>query len=200
MGAGRGSNGAVLGIGVAVVTALLAWRCAAAAAQAPPVASTDGGGSGCMPELVSLSPCMGYMSGNATAPAAACCSALSGVLRSSPRCLCMVLGGTAASLGVAVDTARAALLPGACSVQAPPASQCNAAGVPVSSPANPTTSGGTPATPAGTPGSKTTPASTTQYSDGSVNRSRVGEGAPGGRVEAEGGGAPGFIGHDGKGG
>uniref|UniRef100_A0A0D9ZEB3 Bifunctional inhibitor/plant lipid transfer protein/seed storage helical domain-containing protein n=1 Tax=Oryza glumipatula TaxID=40148 RepID=A0A0D9ZEB3_9ORYZ len=129
MGAGRGSNGAVLGIDVAVVTALLAWRCAAAAAQAPPVASTDGGGSGCMPELVSLSPCMGYMSGNATAPAAACCSALSGVLRSSPRCLCMVLGGTAASLGVA-----------------------------------------------------------------------VGEGAPGGRVEAEGGGAPGFIGHDGKGG
>lgn len=48
-----------------------------------------------------------------------------------------------------------------------------AAGAPVSSPANPTTSGGTPATPAGTPGSKTTPASTTQYSDGSVNRSRV---------------------------
>lgn len=28
----------------------------------------------------------------------------------------------------------------------------------------------------------------------------MGEGAPGGRVEAEGGGAPGFIGHDGKGG
>uniref|UniRef100_A0A0E0KK28 Bifunctional inhibitor/plant lipid transfer protein/seed storage helical domain-containing protein n=1 Tax=Oryza punctata TaxID=4537 RepID=A0A0E0KK28_ORYPU len=170
MGAARGSN-VVFGIVVAVVTALMACRCAAA--QAP--ASTDGG-SGCMPELVSLSPCMGYMSGNATAPAPACCSALSGVLRSSPRCLCMVLGGTAASLGVAVDTARAALLPGACSVQAPPASQCNAVGAPVSSPANPTTSGGTPATPTesnGTPGSKTTPTSTTQYSDGSVNSSRV---------------------------
>ncbi|KAF0912812.1 hypothetical protein E2562_019028 [Oryza meyeriana var. granulata] len=169
MGAARGN--AVLGLaGLAVVTALMACRCAA---QAP--ASTDGG-SGCMPELVSLSPCMGYMSGNATAPAAACCSALSGVLRSSPRCLCMVLGGTAASLGVAVDTARAVLLPGACSVQAPPASQCKAAEVPMPSPASPTASGGTSATPTesnGTPGSKTTPTSFTQYSDGSMMNPRM---------------------------
>jgi hypothetical protein len=78
-----------------------------------------------MPELVSLSPCMSYMSGNATAPTATCCTAVSGVLRSSPRCLCMVLGGTAATLGVAVDGVRALQLPAACRVQAPPASQCD---------------------------------------------------------------------------
>lgn len=103
------------GLALAVAVALLAWRCAA---QAP-------SGSGCMPELVSLSPCMDYMSGNVTAPDGPCCSALSDLLRSSPRCLCTVLGGTAATLGVAIDSARALQLPGACKVQAPPASQCN---------------------------------------------------------------------------
>ncbi|PNT73986.1 hypothetical protein BRADI_1g05827v3 [Brachypodium distachyon] len=131
-----------------MAAALLACRCAA---QAPAPAPSSGivSGSGCMPELVSLSPCMGYMSGNATAPGpgTACCSAVSGVLASSPRCLCAVLGGTAATLGVALDGARATQLPGACRVQAPPASQCNALGVPMPSPANPAAAGSTPATP-----------------------------------------------------
>ncbi|OEL36311.1 hypothetical protein BAE44_0002664 [Dichanthelium oligosanthes] len=151
----------VRGLGIAVAAALLACRCAA---QSP-------AGSGCMPELVSLSPCMDYMSANATTPDGLCCSALSGMLRSSPGCLCMVLGGTAASLGVAVDGTRAAQLPGACKVQAPPASQCNAVGVPMPSPAAPgtTTPGASPsdanATPAGS-GSKSTPTSTLPYSDG----------------------------------
>ena len=107
----------VRGLGLAIAAAvLLARQCAA---QAP-------SGSGCMPELVSLSPCMDYMSGNATTPdGPSCCTALSGMLRSSPGCLCMVLGGTAASLGVAVDGARALQLPRVCKVQAPPTSQCN---------------------------------------------------------------------------
>ncbi|GJN23048.1 hypothetical protein PR202_gb10664 [Eleusine coracana subsp. coracana] len=117
------------GLALAVAAGLLASRCAA---QAP------SSGTGCMPELVSLSPCMAYMSGN-----------LSDVLRSSPRCLCMVLGGTAASLGVAIDSARAMQLPGACKVQAPPASQCNGSG------------------------SKATPTPVTQYSDGSIGRPRM---------------------------
>ncbi|KAK3145823.1 hypothetical protein QOZ80_3BG0258010 [Eleusine coracana subsp. coracana] len=149
------------GLALAVAAGLLASRCAA---QAP------SSGTGCMPELVSLSPCMAYMSGN-----------LSDVLRSSPRCLCMVLGGTAASLGVAIDSARAMQLPGACKVQAPPASQCNAAGVPLPSPAAGTTTPDTPAaavpsdanvTPAGS-GSKATPTPVTQYSDGSIGRPRM---------------------------
>jgi hypothetical protein len=50
---------------------------------------------------------------------------VSGVLGSSPRCLCMVLGGTAATLGVAMDSARTLQLPAACRVQPPPASQCD---------------------------------------------------------------------------
>lgn len=105
---------AVRVLGLAVAAAFLAsCRCAAA-------------GSGCMPELVSLSPCMDYMSGNASTPDGPCCTALSGMLRSSPGCLCtVVLGATPASLGVAVDGDRVSQLPVACKVQAPPASQCN---------------------------------------------------------------------------
>ncbi|KAG8098523.1 hypothetical protein GUJ93_ZPchr0013g35376 [Zizania palustris] len=163
-------SSAVLGLVMAMAGALLACRCAAQ----PPASLGGGGGSGCMPELVRLSPCMGYMSGNATAPDAACCSALSGLLSSSPRCLCMVVGGTAASLGVAVDAARVVQLPGACSVQAPPASQCSSLGVPAPSPSpSPSPSPANPTTPGGTPGSKATPSSTTQYSHGSVNKSRI---------------------------
>ncbi|XP_037431557.1 non-specific lipid transfer protein GPI-anchored 2-like [Triticum dicoccoides] len=155
------ANVALLGLVLAVAAALLACQCAA---QAPaPAPSGGGGGSGCMPELVSLSPCMGYMSGNATAPGEPCCAAVSGVLRSSPRCLCAVLGGTAATLGVAVDGARALQMPAACKVQAPPASQCDAMGAPMSSPATPYDPD---VTPAGS-GSKATP--TPQYSHGNVN-------------------------------
>ncbi|KAG2534635.1 non-specific lipid transfer protein GPI-anchored 15-like [Panicum virgatum] len=147
---------AVRALGVAVAAALLACRCAA-----------QPSGSGCMPELVGLSPCMDYLSGNATTPdAPSCCSALSSMLRSSPGCLCTVLGGTAASLGVAVDGARVAQLPGACKVQAPPATQCNAVGAPVASPAAPSDAN---ATPAGS-GSKSTPASTLPYSDGNTGK------------------------------
>ncbi|KAM0853184.1 hypothetical protein ACQ4PT_051247 [Festuca glaucescens] len=123
---GAGYNVAALGLGLAVAAALLACQCAAhGQAPAPAPDPAGSGGSGCMPELVSLSPCMGYMSGNATAPGATCCTAVSGVLGSSPRCLCVVLGGTAATLGVAMDSARALQLPAACRVQPPPASQCD---------------------------------------------------------------------------
>ncbi|KAM3261008.1 hypothetical protein ACQJBY_051960 [Aegilops geniculata] len=164
---GAGHNGvSALGLVLAVAAALLACQCAAQApAPAPAPAPSGGrGGSGCMPELVSLSPCMAYMSGNATAPGEPCCAAVSGVLRSSPECLCAVLGGTAATLGVALDGARALQMPAACRVQAPPASQCDAMGVPLSSPATPYDPD---ATPAGS-GSKATP--TPQYSRGNVDR------------------------------
>ncbi|CAN6322325.1 unnamed protein product [Urochloa humidicola] len=157
-------------LGIAVAAALLACRCAAQ----PPL------GSGCMPEMVRLSPCMDYLSGNATTPdGPSCCSVLSGMLRSSPGCLCVLLGGTAASLGVAVDGARVQQLPGACKVQGPPASRCNAVGAPMPSPAAPGTTA--PEAPAAAvpsdangssagSGSKSTPASTLPYSDGNTGK------------------------------
>ncbi|KAE8797682.1 xylogen-like protein 11 [Hordeum vulgare] len=154
----------LLGLVLAVAAALLACRCTAQAQAPAPAPSGGGGGSGCMPELVSLSPCMGYMSGNATAPGEPCCAAVSGVLRSSPRCLCAVLGGTAATLGVALDGARALQMPAACRVQAPPASQCDAMGAPMSSPAAPYDPDVSPA------GSGSKAAPTPQDSYGNVNR------------------------------
>jgi hypothetical protein len=43
---------------------------------------------------------------------------------SNPRCLCVVLGGGASSLGVTINNTHALELPGVCSVKTPPASQC----------------------------------------------------------------------------
>ncbi|CAM0876804.1 unnamed protein product [Alopecurus aequalis] len=161
---GAGYDVAALGLGLAVAAAMLACQCAGQGQGPAPAPNPAGsGGSGCMPELVSLSPCMGYMSGNATAPGEPCCSAVSGMLSASPRCLCMVLGGTAATLGVALDGARALQLPAACRVQAPPASQCDSMGAPMSSPATPYNPN---VTPAGS-GSKATP--TIQSSHGNAD-------------------------------
>uniref|UniRef100_A0A453M1P5 Bifunctional inhibitor/plant lipid transfer protein/seed storage helical domain-containing protein n=1 Tax=Aegilops tauschii subsp. strangulata TaxID=200361 RepID=A0A453M1P5_AEGTS len=49
------------------------------------------------------------------------------------------------TLGVALDGARALQMPAACRVQAPPASQCDSMGVPMSSPATPYDPEATPA-------------------------------------------------------
>ncbi|RLN42737.1 uncharacterized protein C2845_PM01G31340 [Panicum miliaceum] len=86
-------------------------------------AQSSGSGSGgdCTSALVSLSPCMDYISGNGTsAPSASCCSQLKAVVQSKPQCLCAAIGG------VEIDRSRALGLPAACNVQTPPASQCNA--------------------------------------------------------------------------
>uniref|UniRef100_A0A804M5E9 Bifunctional inhibitor/plant lipid transfer protein/seed storage helical domain-containing protein n=1 Tax=Zea mays TaxID=4577 RepID=A0A804M5E9_MAIZE len=140
------TRGLALALAAAVVTA---WQCAAQRAPSGP---------GCMPELVSLNPCMDYMSGNATAPDGPCCSAVSGMLRASPSCLCMVVGGTAATLGVAVDGDRALRLPAACQVQAPPANQCDVAGAPVPSPVAGTNTPGAQAAAAPSDANNVTPA------------------------------------------
>ncbi|CAL4935388.1 unnamed protein product [Urochloa decumbens] len=87
------------------------------------------GGSDCTSALVSLSPCMDYISGNGSStPSSSCCSQLKSV-QSKPQCLCAVIGGGGASSslgGVTIDRDRALGLPAACNVQTPPASQCNA--------------------------------------------------------------------------
>ncbi|KAE9606474.1 hypothetical protein Lal_00013973 [Lupinus albus] len=89
---------------------------------------TGGGGqSSCVNTLVSLSPCLNYITGNSSTPSSGCCSQLASVVRSSPQCLCQVLNGGGSSLGINVNQTQALALPGACSVQTPPSSQCNAA-------------------------------------------------------------------------
>ncbi|RCV41368.1 hypothetical protein SETIT_9G130100v2 [Setaria italica] len=105
------------------------WLLAAVLVAAASAQSSGSGGSDCTSALVSLSPCMDYISGNgSSSPSASCCSQLKSVVQSKPQCLCAAIGGGASSSlgGVTIDRERALGLPAACNVQTPPTSQCNA--------------------------------------------------------------------------
>ncbi|TVU45561.1 hypothetical protein EJB05_05050, partial [Eragrostis curvula] len=94
-------------------------------------AQSGSGSSDCTSALVSLSPCMDYISGNGTAkPSDSCCSQLRTVVQSKPQCLCAALGSDASSSlgGVTIDRERALALPAECNVQTPPVSQCGSNG------------------------------------------------------------------------
>ncbi|WCJ23815.1 Bifunctional inhibitor/lipid-transfer protein/seed storage 2S albumin superfamily protein [Euphorbia peplus] len=120
--------------------------------------------SDCTNTIISMSPCLNYITGNSSSPSAQCCTQLASVVRSSPQCLCQVLNGGGSSLGLNINQTQALALPGACSVQTPPLSRCNAAS-PAASPAG-TPEVPTSSTPSG-PGSKTVPSTETDgTSDG----------------------------------
>ncbi|XP_047951163.1 non-specific lipid transfer protein GPI-anchored 5-like [Salvia hispanica] len=108
--------------------------------------------SDCTNVLISMSPCLNYISGNSSSPSSGCCSQLRTVVGSQPQCLCEVLNGGGSNLGLNINQTQALALPGACNVQTPPLTQCNAAspaGSPGSAPESPNTGSGD--------GSKTTP-------------------------------------------
>lgn len=97
-----------------------------AAVAAALVASSSAQSSGCTTTLISLYPCLNYISGNVSAPPSSCCSQLASVVQSNPQCLCAALSGDSSSLGgVTIDKTRALALPQACNVKTPPASKCN---------------------------------------------------------------------------
>ncbi|XP_051141550.1 non-specific lipid transfer protein GPI-anchored 5-like [Andrographis paniculata] len=90
--------------------------------------------SGCTTALISLSPCLSYVGGNTSTPSSSCCTRLAGVVQGQPQCLCSLLnGGGASSLGFTINQTLALALPGACDVQTPPVSRCNAANGPTAS-------------------------------------------------------------------
>ncbi|KAG9451965.1 hypothetical protein H6P81_004869 [Aristolochia fimbriata] len=120
--------------------------------------------SSCTAALVSLSPCLSYITGNSSTPSASCCTQLSTVVNTQVRCLCTVLNGGASSIGVALNQTQALTLPGACKIQTPPVSQCNAAGAPATSPA---------ASPSSTPAAPTTPTTATATSPASPSTPSV---------------------------
>ncbi|XP_057800938.1 non-specific lipid transfer protein GPI-anchored 5-like isoform X2 [Salvia miltiorrhiza] len=135
--------------------------------------------SGCTVALMSLSPCLNYVSGNSSSPSASCCTSLSSVVGSQPQCLCTLLRGGGSSLGITVNQTLALALPGVCKVQTPPLSRCddaNAAPAPAdagapSGSADEAPDSPTPTTPAVTDipsgaGSKTVP-----RTDGSTTNS-----------------------------
>ncbi|KAJ6800673.1 putative LRR receptor-like serine/threonine-protein kinase [Iris pallida] len=148
--------------------------------------------SGCTSAIVSLAPCLNYITGNSSTPTASCCTSLAAVVKTQSQCLCTLLNSSAAQFGLNINQTLALTLPGACKVQTPPLSQCNAAApaaspaeapsaptaptVPGTSapttptvPATPSTPGSstpTPSVPAGR-GSNTVPSPTGQPSDAS---------------------------------
>ncbi|KAI3783054.1 hypothetical protein L2E82_13116 [Cichorium intybus] len=81
--------------------------------------------SGCTTALIGLAPCLTFVSGNSSIPSASCCSQLSSVVQGQPRCLCSLLNGGGANLGISINQTRALSLPGACNVHTPPVSRCN---------------------------------------------------------------------------
>ncbi|XP_028762177.1 non-specific lipid-transfer protein 4.1-like [Neltuma alba] len=91
--------------------------------------------SSCNNVLISLSPCLDYVTGNAPLPSSACCSQLGSVVSSQPQCLCEVVNGAASSVGININQTRALTLPTACGVQTPPLSICEASSPTSDSPA-----------------------------------------------------------------
>ncbi|OAY49742.1 non-specific lipid transfer protein GPI-anchored 5 [Manihot esculenta] len=129
--------------------------------------------SGCTNVVMSLAPCLNYVTGNSSTPSSSCCSKLANVVQSQPQCLCALLNDGGSSVGVNINQTLALSLPGACDVQTPPVSRCNSANGPASSPASPPadSSDDTPSIPSipGGSGSKTVPTAD-GTSDASITR------------------------------
>ncbi|XP_009758371.1 non-specific lipid transfer protein GPI-anchored 5 isoform X2 [Nicotiana tabacum] len=81
--------------------------------------------SDCTSTLLTMASCLNFVTGSAETPSASCCSALSGVLQSKPRCLCLIVIGGGSSLGVQINQTQALALPAACKLETPPVSKCN---------------------------------------------------------------------------
>lgn len=83
----------------------------------------------CPSVVISLSPCLNYVTGNSpsnTGPSSSCCSQLANVVQSQPQCLCSLLdGGASSSLGITINQTQALSLPAACNVHTPPVNRCN---------------------------------------------------------------------------
>ncbi|CAL5395435.1 unnamed protein product [Camellia sinensis] len=90
--------------------------------------------SGCTNVLIGMASCLSYVTGNSSSPTSSCCSKLANVVQSQPQCLCTALGGGGSVLGFNINQTLALSLPGACNVQTPPLSECNAAHSPATSP------------------------------------------------------------------
>ncbi|KAL1316956.1 hypothetical protein HN51_069068 [Arachis hypogaea] len=144
---------------------VMAMLCAGAAAQS----------SSCTNVIVSLSPCLNYITGNSSTPSSGCCSQLSSVLGSQPQCLCQVLNGGGSSLGININQTQALALPSACKLgKTPSVSQCKASSPsPANSPAGSATGTGTaaespnsPTTDSSGSGSKSVPTTDSGSSSG----------------------------------
>ncbi|XP_074277019.1 non-specific lipid transfer protein GPI-anchored 15-like isoform X2 [Silene latifolia] len=128
--------------------------------------------SSCTNVLVTLSPCLNYITGNSTSPSTSCCTQLGTVVKSSPECLCEVVnsGGGSMAAGLNINQTQALYLPNACNVKTPPLTSCSKASV--SSPSqSPVGTSPTTTTPSSvSSGSKTTPTTQGDSSDASMSK------------------------------
>ncbi|CAN1270987.1 Non-specific lipid transfer protein GPI-anchored 15 [Linum perenne] len=124
--ASSSSNLAIL----ATIVTTIAMLSFGAMAQAPS-ASTNS--STCTNAIMSLSPCLPYVTGNSTSPSAPCCSQLGTFVQSTPQCLCTLVNSRGSPSFLTVNQTLALALPGACKLQTPPISQCKAPGSSVTS-------------------------------------------------------------------
>jgi hypothetical protein len=98
--------------GVLVVVVAVAVLVGSASAQSA---------SGCRQAVISLSPCLNYITGNETVPSGSCCSRLSLLATSQPECLCVVITGDIfAELGFDVIKTQTLHLPDACCIKTLP--------------------------------------------------------------------------------
>lgn len=81
--------------------------------------------SDCTNVLVSMSPCLNYITGNSSSPSSGCCTQLGTVVKNNPECLCQVLNGGGSNMGLNINQTQALALPTACKVQTPSISKCN---------------------------------------------------------------------------
>ncbi|KAM7488595.1 hypothetical protein LguiB_026079 [Lonicera macranthoides] len=124
--------------------------------------------SSCTNVIISMSPCLNYITGNSSTPSSGCCTQLASVVQSNPQCLCQVLNGGGSNLGINVNQTQALALPGACNVQTPPTSQCNASSPSDSPDSDADSPSGTPDSPNTVPsgrGSNTVPTTDSGSSD-----------------------------------
>lgn len=83
--------------------------------------------SSCINVLLSLSPCLDYITGVSSTPSSNCCSQLASVMSSQPQCLCEVVNGDASSIAASLNLnqTQALGIPTACNLQTPPISTCS---------------------------------------------------------------------------
>ncbi|KAH9289080.1 hypothetical protein KI387_033197, partial [Taxus chinensis] len=82
----------------------------------------------CATSLIVLSPCLGYVTSNATnsTPTPRCCTALASVVQSSVVCLCQLFTVNI-PMSIPINQTKALALPAACKVATPPLTQCKGA-------------------------------------------------------------------------
>ncbi|KAK2980618.1 hypothetical protein RJ640_011426 [Escallonia rubra] len=129
---------------------------------------TGAAAQSCTNVIISMSPCLNYISGNSSTPSSGCCTQLATVVKSQPQCLCQVLNGGGSAMGLNINQTQALALPGACKVQTPSTSRCNAAS-PAGSPAGTPKSSDTVPSGSGR-GTNTVPSTDSGSSDGTSTK------------------------------